>query len=156
MGFAMRSSRALVSVTVSVALLLFAGNAAMAQAATSTPLSNSALLQQDREECSKKVDRKHANLFLQCMMDRQAARKAAAQSEAAAAKKKAAEERAARREKAEQDWKALEKKRVEYNEKRIQLAEQVAAKQAACKKQATEQKLHFMKRHRFIENCIGK
>jgi hypothetical protein len=90
------------------------------------------------------------------MADREAARKAAAKAEAAAAKKKAADERAAKREKAEQDWKASEKTRMEFNEKRLELAKQTALKQADCKKQATEQKLHFLKRHRFIEDCLGK
>jgi hypothetical protein len=148
----MRSSLAFVSALVT--LVLFAGSAAMAQ--TSAPLSKRALRQQDRMECSKQVNRTQADLFLQCMADRQAARKAAAKAEAAAAKKKAADEKAAKREKAEQDWKASEKTRVEYNEKRLELAKQTAAKEADCRKQATDQKLHFLKRHRFIENCIGK
>lgn len=90
------------------------------------------------------------------MADREAARKAAAKAEAAAVKKKVADERAAKRDKAEQAWKDSEKTRVEFNEKRLELAKQTALKQAECKKQATEQKLHFLKRHRFIENCIAK
>jgi hypothetical protein len=151
-GFAMRSSLAFVSAFVT--LVLLGGSAAMAQAGAT--LSKRALLQQDRAECSKQVTRTQANLFLQCMMNREAARKAAAKAEAAAAKKKAADERAAKREKAEQDWKASEKTRVEFNEKRLELAKQTALKQADCKKQATEQKLHFLKRHRFIEDCLGK
>jgi len=153
-GFAMRSSLAFVSAFVTLAL--FAGSAVMAQPAPSAPLSKRALRQQDTEECSKQVNRTQADLFLRCMTDRQAARKASVKAEAAAAKKKAADERAAKRGKAEQDWKALEKTRVEYNEKRLELAKQTAAKQADCRKQATDQKLHFLKRHRFIENCIGK
>jgi hypothetical protein len=151
-GFAMRSSLGFVSAFVM--LVLFGGSAAMAQ--TGAPLSKRALRQQDRVECSKQVNRTQANLFLQCMADREAARKAAAKAEAAAVKKKVADERAAKRDKAEQAWKASEKARVEFNEKRLELAKQTALKQAECKKQATEQKLHFLKRHRFIENCIGK
>lgn len=128
----------------------------MAQTAPPAPLSKRALLQQDREECSKQINRTQANLFLQCITDRQAARKVAAKAEAADAKKKAADERVTKRQKAEQDWKALEKTRVEFNQKRIEMAKQTAAKEADCRKQATDQKLHFLKRHRFIENCIGK
>ena len=72
---------------ISAALLIFAADAVLAQ--TSAPMTKRALRQQDREECSKQVSRYQADLFLECMANREAARKAAA-------KKQAAEERAAK------------------------------------------------------------
>jgi hypothetical protein len=80
------------SLAISVALLVFAADAALAQAT----MSKRALRQQDRAECSKQVNQHQANAFLECMASREAARKEAA-SAAKAAKsaecKKQADER---------------------------------------------------------------
>ena len=77
---------------ISLALLLFAGDAVTAQTATpalptSAPLSKRALRQQDRQECTRHVvelniaKRNQADVIRKCMADRQAARKAAAKKE---------------------------------------------------------------------------
>lgn len=79
---------------VSVALLVFAANAALAQ--TSAPMSKRALRAQDRAECSKQVNQHQANAFLECMTAREAARKEAAAAAKAAKRaecKKQADER---------------------------------------------------------------
>jgi hypothetical protein len=130
---------------ISAALLVFAVDAVLAQ--TSAPMSKRALRQQDRDECSKQVTRYQADLFLECMADREAARKAAA-------KKKAAEERAASKQKATQNFEATAKQSEAVNKERLALIEQERAKRADCKKQAADQKLHFVKRLRFIEKCV--
>jgi hypothetical protein len=62
------------SLAISVALLVFAADAALAQA----PMTKRALRQQDRAECSKQVNQHQANAFLECMATREAARKEAA------------------------------------------------------------------------------
>lgn len=129
------------------ALLVFAGDAALAQA-SSAPMSKRALRQQDRDECSKQVTRYQADLFLECMANREAARKAAA-------KKKAAEERAANKKSATQNFEATAKEHEAVNKERLALIEQERVKRAECKKQAAEQKLHFAKRLRFIEKCVA-
>ncbi|HEY6024925.1 MAG TPA: hypothetical protein VIV34_12210 [Pseudolabrys sp.] len=135
-------------IAMSVALLVFAGAAVTAQTASPAPLSKRALRQQDREECSRQVTRYQADKFLECMANRQAARKAGA-------KKKAAEELPAKREKAAQDFKALEKARVDWNKERLALIAQQRAKRADCKAQAKAQNLHYAKRLRFFEQCIA-
>lgn len=59
-------------------------------------MSRSALRQQDRDECSKQVTRYQAELFLECMANREAARKAVAGTLKAAKRaecKKQADER---------------------------------------------------------------
>ena len=67
-----------------LALFLFSGEAALAQAAAPAPLSNRALRQQDSQECSKQAvqqsiaKRNEAEFVRKCMADRKAARKAAA------------------------------------------------------------------------------
>jgi hypothetical protein len=61
---------------VSAALLIFAADAALAQAPAA--LSKRALRQQDRAECAKQVNQHQANAFLECMASREAARKQAA------------------------------------------------------------------------------
>ena len=132
-----------------VALLVFAGDAATAQTASSAPLSKRALRQQDRDECSKQVTRYQADLFLECMANREAARKSAA-------KKKAADELAVKQEKGQQDWEANLKAHQEWNRERMALIAQERAKRADCKKQAAAQKLHYVKRLRFIETCMTK
>jgi hypothetical protein len=69
-------------VAMSVALLVFAADAATAQTAspapTNAPMSKRALRQQDRDACSRQVAQTEANKFLECMANREAARKAEA------------------------------------------------------------------------------
>ena len=132
-------------VAMSAALLVFVADTVLAQ--TSAPMSRRALRQQDREECSKQVTRYQADLFLECMANREAARKAAA-------KKQAVEERAAKRAKATQDFEKAAKEHEERNKARLVLIEQERVKLADCRKQAADQKLHFAKRLRFIEKCV--
>jgi len=81
----MRTSVSIIA--MSVTLLVLAADAATAQTAAPAPMSKSALRQQDRAECTKQVTRYQADLYLMCLANREAARKAAA-------KKQAAEERA--------------------------------------------------------------
>ena len=152
-GITMRFSAS--AFAISVALLMFAGDAvmfsgdaALAQTAAPAPMTRRALRQQDRDECSKQVTRYQADLFLECMTNREAARKAAA-------KKKAAEALAVKRQKAEQEFNATVKAHEDWNRKRLELIAQERAKRADCKKQAADQKLHLAKRLRFIEKCIA-
>ncbi len=88
-GGSMRTSVSIAA--MSAALLLFAADAVLAQ--TSAPMTKRELRQQDRHACSKQVTRYQGDEFLECVANREAARKAAA-------KKQAAEERAAKRAKA--------------------------------------------------------
>ncbi len=133
---------------ISAALLVFAADVVLAQAPTSPPLTKRELRQQDRVECSKQVTRYQADLFLECMTNREAARKAAA-------KNQAAEERAAKRAKATQDFEKTVKEHQALNKERLAQIEQERVKRADCKKQAADQKLHFAKRLRFIEKCVA-
>jgi hypothetical protein len=132
---------------ISVALLVIAGDAALAQT-SSAPMTKRELRQQDRAECSKQATRYQADLFLECMANREAARNEAA-------KKQAAEERAAKRTKATQDFEKTAKEHEAVNKERLTLIEQERVKRADCKKQAADQKLHFAKRLRFIEKCVA-
>jgi hypothetical protein len=111
-------------------------------------LTKRELRQQDRDACSKDVTRYQADKFLECMANRESARKAAA-------KKQAAEERAAKRTKATQDFEKTAKEHEAVNKERLALIEQERIKRADCKKQAGDQKLHFAKRLRFIEKCVA-
>ena len=131
---------------LSALLLVFAAQAAIAQ--TSAPMSKSALRQQDRDECAKQVTRYQGDEFLECVANREAARKAAE-------KKRAAEARAAKRATATQDFEKAAKEHENLNKERLALIEQERAKRLACRKQAAEQKLHFVKRLRFIEKCVA-
>jgi len=143
---------------VGMSAAIFSVTSAMAQtsaAATSAPLSKRELRQQDRAECSKLVDRYHANEFLECMANREAARKTAAKEKKAEAKKAAAAEIAVKREKAEQQWQAEQKARADWNQKRMDLLAEQRAKRADCKKQAAQQKLRFVARTEFLEKCIA-
>jgi alpha-galactosidase/6-phospho-beta-glucosidase family protein len=132
-------------VAISAALIIFAADAVVAQ--TSAPMSKSALRQQDRDECAKQVTRYQGDEFLECVANREAARKAAE-------KKRAADERAARRAKATQDFEKAVKEHEELSKERLAQIEQERAKRVDCRKQASDQKLHFAKRLRFIEKCV--
>jgi hypothetical protein len=139
----------LASIAISLALLLFAGDAVMAQTATpasppSAQLSKRALAKQDRQECAKDVAalniarRNQADVIRKCLADRQAERKAAA-------KKKASEESHIKRTKLLEEWTA-----TELDQKKQQ------QRHADCNKQAKEQKLRLAKRWRFIAKCIAE
>ena len=143
---------------IAMSVVIFAVTSPMAQTsapATSAPLSKRELRQQDRAECSKQVDRYHANQFLECMTNREAARKAAAKEKKAEAKKAAAAEMDVKRKNAEQQWQAEQKARADWNQKRIELLAEQRAKRADCRKQAAQQKLRFVARTEFLEKCIA-
>jgi len=143
---------------IAMSFAIFAAASAMAQTsapATSAPLSKRELRQQDLAECSKQVDRYHANEFLECVANREAARKTAAKEKKAEAKKAAAAEIAVKREKAEQEWQAEQKARADWSQKRMQLLAEQRSKRADCKKQAAQQKLRFLARTEFLEKCIA-
>jgi hypothetical protein len=131
---------------ISAVLLVFAAGAAVAQ--TSAPMSKSALRQQDRAECAKQVDQHQANAFLECMASREATRKSAEQ-------KRAEEERAAKRAKATRNFEAAAKGHDDLVKERLALSERERVKRVECRKQASDQKLHFAKRLRFIEKCVA-
>jgi hypothetical protein len=133
---------------ISAALLVFAADVVLAQAPAPTPMTKRELRQQDRDACSKQVSRYQGDEFLECVANREAARKAAA-------KKQAAEERAAKRTKATQDFEKAAKAHEDLNKERLALIEQQRVKRADCKRQAADQKLHFAKRLRFIEKCVA-
>ena len=81
---------------ISAALLVFAADVVLAQAPAPTPLTKRELRQQDRDACSKDVTRYQADKFLECMANREAARKEAAAAAKAAKRadcKKQADER---------------------------------------------------------------
>src|SRR3974390_603726 len=116
----MRSSVLFIAMSVAI----FAVTSSMAQTsapAAPAPLSKRELRQQDRTECSKQVDRYQANQFLECMTNREAARKAAAREKKAEAKKAAAAEMEVKRKNAEQQWQAEEKARAAWNQKSMEL-----------------------------------
>jgi hypothetical protein len=131
---------------ISAALLVVAADVVLAQ--TPAPVTKRELRQQDRDACSNQVTRYQGDQFLECVANREAARKAAA-------KKRAAEERAAKRTKATQDFEKAAKEHDDVNKERLALIEQERVKRADCKKQAADQKLHFVKRLRFIEKCVA-
>lgn len=139
--------------SIAMSIAIFTVTSAMAQ--TSAPLSKRELRQQDRAECSKQVDRYHANEFLECMTNREAARKAAAKEKKAEAKKAAAAEIAVKRQKADQQWQAEQKARADWNQKRMDLLAEQRAKRTDCRKQAAQQKLRFLARTEFLEKCIA-
>lgn len=130
----------------SLALLLFAGDAGLAQ--TVKPLSNRALRQQDKQECTNQAaqqnmaKRNQEEFVRKCMADRRAARKKEASEESRMQKGMAAEE-----------WAAILEVR---NRERRQQLEQEAAKRADCNKQANQQKFRLAERRRFIKKCAAQ
>lgn len=127
-------------------LLAFAGDAVLAQTASVTP-SKRVQLQQDNDECAKQVDRKRVDLFAECMNKKQDERKAAA-------RQKKAEEKAARKQHSIERFNTAMQAHREANLKKLEHEKAERAKMADCKKQAKEQKLHLVKRMRFIETCM--
>ena len=75
--------------SISLALLLFAGPAAMAQTPASPAMSKAALRHQDRAECNKEAARlavpkaEMARFVAKCMAERQTERKAASKNSGA-------------------------------------------------------------------------
>ncbi|MGB6348662.1 MAG: hypothetical protein WBG10_01415 [Pseudolabrys sp.] len=131
---------------ISLALLLFGGDAGMAQ--TTQSLSNGALRRQDKQDCTNQaaqqniVRRNLADFVRKCMADRQAERKKNAADESRPQKGMAAEE-----------WAAIQEVR---NRERRQQLEQEAAKRADCNKQANQQKFRLVERRRFIKKCVAQ
>ena len=138
----------LATFAISIGLLLVAGDSVIAQTATPTPMSNRALRQQDKQECTTQakqqniVRRNLAEFVRQCMADRQAERR----------KQRADESRMKRGMAIEEGAAILE---VRNRERREQL-EQQAAKRADCNKQANEQKLRVAQRRSFVKKCIAQ
>ena len=136
--------------TLSLGLLLIAGDPGMAQPASpeSAPLNNRAMRRQDRDECMKQaaqqniVRRNQAEFIRRCMADRQGERR-----------KKSSEDRRTRRSIAAEEWAAVQD--VRNRERREQL-EQQAAKRADCNRQANEQKLRVSQRRSFIKKCVAQ
>jgi hypothetical protein len=98
---------------------------------TSEPLA--VVRKQDRDECIAQAAQQGiskrirvSNFVHKCMADRMAARNTA------------------ERKQLSEKWTAQRKDR-----------EQRAAKEAACKKQVLQQKLHFEKRSRFVKECLA-
>jgi hypothetical protein len=113
-----------------LALLLFSVDPVVAQSGVGT--SRTTLRQQDRKECTKQatqqnIEKRNQGAFvLKCEADRQASRNEAT-------KKKLLEEFAVQQ----------------------KLLEKQTAKQADCKQQAREHKLHFRRRLHFIKRCMA-
>ena len=133
---------------ISLALLLFAGDAVVAQTATPQPLSKRALRKQDNQECTQQaaqqniVRRNLAEFVRKCMADRQAARK-----------KQGADDSRLKRGMAIEEGKAILDVR---NRERNEQLEKEAAKRADCNKQANEQKLRVAQRRSFVKKCIAQ
>ncbi len=142
----MRSAIALCAVFA--VAFVFGGDATLAQTTQPAKLSSRVLLRQDSDECAKQADRHRLDLFADCMGKRQTERKAAA-------KQKAAADRAAKRKTRKQYLDDAVRAHQELNEKRLAALAQERVKRSDCKKQAAEQKLHFVKRLRFIEKCFA-
>lgn len=138
--------------TMSLALVLIAGNPLMAQTGSpdDVPLNNRVVRNQDREVCTEEavhkniIRRNQAEFIRTCMAEKQGERKTTA-------KKAASENRRARRQMAAEEWQAIME--VRNRERREQLERQ-AAKRADCNRQANEQKLRVKERRRFVKDCV--
>ena len=136
--------------TLSLGLLLIAGDHVMAQAPSPepAPLSGRALRKQDREECTKQAaqqniaKRNQAEFIRKCMADKQGERR-----------QKSSEDRRTRRSMAAEEWAAVQEVR---NRERHEQLEQQAAKRADCNRQANEQKLRVSQRRNFIRKCVAQ
>jgi hypothetical protein len=128
---------------------LFAFTAGGVQAQTSSPtVSKRQQFRQDSDACAKEgIDRHRVDLFADCMSKKDAGRKAAE-------KQRRAEEAAKRKAQRTERFEAAMQANRETNLLRIEQEKAARARREDCKKQAKEQKLHFMKRLRFIENCV--
>ena len=136
--------------TLSLGLLLIAGDPSMAQTASpdNAPLNSRALRKQDRDECTKQATqqniakRNQAEFIRKCMADRQGERR-----------KKSSEDRRTRRAMAAEEWAAVQEVR---NRERNEQLEQQAAKRADCNRQANAQKLRISQRRNFIKHCVAQ
>jgi hypothetical protein len=129
------------------ALFAFGAGAALAQTSSPTP-SKRQQFRLDSDACAKEgVDRHRVDLFADCMSKKDAERKAAE-------KQRRAEEAAKHKAERTERFDAAMQANRETNLQRIEQEKAARARREDCKKQAKEQKLHFMKRLRFIENCV--
>jgi hypothetical protein len=144
----MRRSMALIAMPL--ALLVIAGDAAVAQTDL-TRADRRVLRRQDDQECRRQAEHQNilgrnlAEFLRKCMAERQGERRTAE-------KKEAAEQRRIRRGIAAEEWGEIQKVR---NQERREQLEQQAAKRAECNKQATEQKLRLRDRRAFVKKCAG-
>lgn len=139
-----------VLIAMSLALLVFAGDAVFAQTDL-TRADRRVLRKQDEQECRRQAGhqdtlrRNLAEFVRKCMAERQGERKAAE-------KKEAAEQRRIKRGMAAEEWAEIQKVR---NQERREQLEQQAAKRADCNRLANEQKLRLRERRNFIKMCAG-
>jgi hypothetical protein len=139
-----------VLIAMPLALLVIAGDAAVAQTDL-TRADRRVLRRQDDQECRRQAEHQNilgrnlAEFLRKCMAERQGERRTAE-------KKEAAEQRRIRRGIAAEEWGEIQKVR---NQERREQLEQQAAKRAECNKQATEQKLRLRERRAFVKKCAG-
>jgi hypothetical protein len=138
----------LATFAITLGLLVFAGDAGMAQTGSPAPMSKRALRQQDSQECTAQAKQQNiarrnlAEFVRKCMADRQAGRR-----------KQSADERRMKRGMAIEEGAAILD--VRNRERREQL-ENETAKRADCNKQANEQKLRVAQRRNFVTNCVAQ
>ncbi len=142
--------RPIVLIAMPLALLVIAGDAAVAQTDL-TRADKRLLRKQDERECLRQAGhqdihrRNLADFVRKCMAERQGERKVAE-------KKEAAEQRRIKRGMAAEEWAEIQKVR---NQERREQLEQQAAKRAECNRQASEQKLRLRDRRAFVKKCAG-
>ena len=142
--------RPIVLVAMPLALLVIAGDAAVAQTDL-TRADRRVLRKQDEQECRRQAGhqdilrRNLAEFVRKCMAERQGERKVAE-------KKEAAEQRRIKREMAIEEWTEIQKVR---NQERREKFEQQTARRAECNRLANEQKLRLRERRNFIKMCAG-
>jgi hypothetical protein len=142
--------RSVVLIAMPLALLVIAGDAAVAQTDL-TRADRRVLRRQDDQECRRQAEHQNilrrnlAEFLRKCMAERQGERRTAE-------KKEAAEQRRVRRGIAAEEWAEIQKVR---NQERREQLEQQAAKRAECNRQANEQKLRLRERRAFIKKCTG-
>jgi len=142
--------RPIVLIAMPLALLVIAGDAAVAQTDL-TRADRRVLRKQDEQECRRQaghqdiLKRNLAEFVRKCMAERQGERKVAE-------KKEAAEQRRIKREMAIEEWTEIQKVR---NQERREKFEQQTARRAECNRLANEQKLRLRERRNFIKMCAG-
>jgi len=142
--------RPIVLIAMPLALLVIAGDAAVAQTDL-TRADRRVLRKQDEQECRRQAGhqdilrRNLAEFVRKCMAERQGERKVAE-------KKEAAEQRRIKREMAIEEWTEIQKVR---NQERREKFEQQTARRAECNRLANEQKLRLRERRSFIKMCAG-
>jgi hypothetical protein len=142
--------RSVVLIAMPLALLVIAGDSAVAQTDL-TRADRRVLRRQDDQECRRQAEHQNilrrnlAEFVRKCMAERQGERRAAE-------RKGVAEQRRIKRGMAAEEWAEIQKVR---NQERREQLEQQAAKRAECNRQANEQKLRLRERRAFIKKCIG-